>query len=114
MAKNGKSKRARLLLVGAAGVLVIVGLIVLITAFWVPPKWAPRHLDQTSAQNGVRKVLTDDYQAGTVTDVRCPAKQEVAKGKSFTCSAKVGGQQQKIKVTFLDDDGKYEVARPAV
>lgn len=114
MAKARKSKRTGPILVGAAGVVVIVGIIVLVTAFWVPPKWAPKNLDQNSAQDGVRKVLTADYQAGTVTDVKCPAKQKVAKGKSFTCSAKVGGQQQKIKVTFLDDDGKYEVARPAV
>ncbi len=43
-----------------------------------------------------------------MSDVKCPSGQRVKKGESFTCSVNLGGQDQKVTVTFIDDDGKYE------
>jgi len=113
MATPPKSnKKLRTALFAGGGVLVLVAAILLITAFaW--PGWAPKNLDQQAAQQGVQKILTEDYQASEVSDVKCPSGQRVKKGESFTCSVKVGGQDQKVTVTFIDDDGKYEVSRPS-
>ncbi|GAA1480215.1 hypothetical protein GCM10009624_06550 [Gordonia sinesedis] len=112
MAAGKPNRGPRTAMFAVGGALLLVALVVLLTAFWIPPKWAPRNLDQNAAQDGVKKVLTESYQASEVTDVRCPSGQRVKKGESFTCSVSVGGQQQRVKVTFLDDDGRYEVARP--
>ena len=109
--KSGSSKRTRTAIFGGIGALVVIAAIILITAFaW--PGWAPKSLDQNAVQDGVKQVLTKDYQATNVTDVSCPSGQSVEKGHSFTCTAMVGGQKQQVKVTILDDDGKYEVSRP--
>ncbi|NED61512.1 DUF4333 domain-containing protein [Streptomyces sp. SID10244] len=107
---QGKSGRRRLLLFGGGAAILILA-IVLITAF-VVPGWAPKTISQDAVQDGVKKVLTEDYQASEVSDVECPSGQRVEQGASFTCKATVGGQQQTVTVTFLDDDGKYEVSRP--
>ena len=61
----------------------------------------------------MQKILTEDYQASDVSDVQCPSGQRVETGASFTCSVTVGGQQQQVTVTFIDDDGRYEVSRPS-
>lgn len=109
--KSGSSKRTRTAIFGGIGAVVLIAAIILITAFaW--PGWAPKSLDQNAVQDGVKQVLTKDYQATNVTDVSCPSGQSVEKGHSFTCTAMVGGQKQQVKVTILDDDGKYEVSRP--
>ncbi|MFT4042018.1 MAG: DUF4333 domain-containing protein [Gordonia sp. (in: high G+C Gram-positive bacteria)] len=111
MATGSSRKGLRTLLIAGGTGLVLVAILVVVTAFaW--PGWAPKSLDQTAAQNGVKKVLTDDYQATEVSDVQCPSGQRVKKGNSFSCSVTVGGQKQTVKITFLDDDGKYEVGRP--
>ncbi|MDF3281905.1 DUF4333 domain-containing protein [Gordonia sp. N1V] len=94
----------------AVGAVLIVAAIAIVVTGWL--WWWPRELDQTAAQNGVKQVLTEQYQASDVSDVSCPSGQKVKKGNSFTCTATVGGQKQNVKVTFLDDDGKYQVARP--
>lgn len=94
----------------AVGAVLIVAAIAIVVTGWL--WWWPRELDQTAAQNGVKQVLTEQYQASDVSDVSCPSGQKVKKGNSFTCTVTVGGQKQNVKVTFLDDDGKYQVARP--
>ena len=108
---SGSSKDKRVALFGGIGAVVVIAAILLITAFaW--PGWAPKSLDQNAVQDGVKQVLTKDYQATDVSNVSCPSGQSVKKGSSFSCSVTVGGQKQQVKVTILDDDGKYEVSRP--
>lgn len=109
--KGGKGSRRTLLYIGGI-VAALIAAIVLITAFLVPG-WAPKKLSQDAVQDGVKKVLTEDYQATDVTAVTCPSGQKVEKGASFTCTATIAGQAQTVKVTILDNDGKYEVSRPA-
>jgi len=108
---SGSSNNKRMALIGGIGAAVVIAAILLITAFaW--PGWAPKSLDQNAVQDGVKQVLTKDYQATDVSNVSCPSGQSVKKGSSFSCSVTVGGQKQQVKVTILDDDGKYEVSRP--
>ncbi|GAC70280.1 DUF4333 domain-containing protein [Gordonia soli] len=112
MSSTGSSNKGlRTLFFAGGGLLIVAAAIVVITAFWLPG-WAPKNLSQDAAQDGVKSVLTDDYQATEVTNVSCPSGQRVKKGNSFSCSVTVGGQPQKVTVTFLDDEGKYEVGRP--
>ncbi|MFW0794775.1 DUF4333 domain-containing protein [Gordonia sp. CPCC 205515] len=108
--KSGKGSRRTLLYIGGI-VAALIAAIVLITAF-VVPGWAPKTLDQDALQDGVKKVLTEDYQATDVSEVSCPSGQKVETGATFTCTATISGQAQTVKVTILDDDGKYEVSRP--
>ena len=112
MATGKSNKTARTLMFVGGGALLLIAAIVLITAFLFPG-WAPKNLDQQAAQDGVQKILTEDYQASDVSDVQCPSGQRVETGASFTCSVTVGGQQQQVTVTFIDDDGRYEVSRPS-
>lgn len=112
MATGKSNKTARTLMFVGGGALILIAAIVLITAFLFPG-WAPKNLDQQAAQDGVQKILTEDYQASEVSDVQCPSGQRVETGASFTCSVTVGGQQQQVTVTFIDDDGRYEVSRPS-
>ncbi|MFW0785729.1 DUF4333 domain-containing protein [Gordonia sp. CPCC 206044] len=100
-----------LLLIGG-GLAVLIAAILLVTAF-VVPGWAPKKISQDAVQDGVKKILTEDYQAADVTEVQCPSGQKVDDGASFTCTATVGGQKQTVTITFVGDDGKYEVSRPA-
>ncbi|MDL9946152.1 DUF4333 domain-containing protein [Gordonia sp. ABSL11-1] len=109
-APSGRKGLRTVLLIGG-GLAVLIAAILLITAF-VVPGWAPKTISQSAVQDGVKKVLTEDYQATEVSDVQCPSGQRVEQGQSFSCTATVGGQQQTVTVTFLDDDGKYEVSRP--
>ena len=102
--------RRTVLLIGV-GAVVLIAAILLFTAF-VIPGWAPKTISQDAVQDGVRQVLTEDYQASDVSAVSCPSGQRVEEGSSFDCTATVGGQEQTVTVTFLDDDGTYEVSRP--
>ncbi len=111
MAKSSGGPSARTWLLAAAGGVALIVAILLITAFWLPG-WAPKSLSQTAVQDGVKQILTRDYQAADVSNVSCPSGEKVAKGHSFSCTVTIGGQQQQVKVTLLDDDGKYEVSRP--
>lgn len=97
--------------IGAAG-LVVIAAIVLITAFLVPG-WAPKTLSQDAAQQGVVRVLTDDYKSTNVSNAACPSGQRVKEGGSFTCTVKVGDRERKVTITFLDGKGNYEVSRPS-
>lgn len=111
MGQSTPKRSGTLYYVGAAG-LVAIAAIVLITAFLVPG-WAPKTLSQDAAQQGVVRVLTDDYKSTNVSDASCPSGQRVKEGGSFTCTVKVGDRERKVTVTFLDSKGNYEVSRPS-
>ncbi|WP_076478299.1 DUF4333 domain-containing protein [Williamsia sterculiae] len=112
MGVSQKRKRTPLL-IAAAALLTVAVVALLITAFWAPGFAVSKELSDTAAQNGVKTVLQNDYQAANVSDVSCPSGQKVKKDASFFCKATIDGAQQNVKITFLDDDGKYEVSRPS-
>ncbi|MGO4205177.1 DUF4333 domain-containing protein [Rhodococcus sp. TAF43] len=69
-------------------------------------------LDKVAAERGIEQILTESYGVRDVSAVQCPGKQEVADGSRFECTIVAGGTNQKVTVTFTDDEGTYEVSRP--
>lgn len=109
---SGGRSRVNKIVYALAALLVLGAAAVLITAFW-QPGWAPKNLSGSAAADGVTRVLTDDYGLSDVSDVSCPDGERVEQGASFTCSLQLSGQAQQVTVTFVDDDGTYEVSRPS-
>jgi hypothetical protein len=92
--------------VAAAGVAVV-----LILGFVVPGFFTTTVFDQQAVQDGVRRILTDEY--GQNADaVRCPLDQQVRQGTTFTCTATIDDKLRTVLITVKTDSGKYEVARP--
>lgn len=113
-ASMSPSKPRRPLLLGVIGGAVALVVVVLaVTAFWAPGFAVTTELSRSAAESGVKSVLVRDYQATDVSTVSCPDGQKVQKGSSFRCSVSIAGAQQQVTVTFLDDNGTYQVGRPA-
>jgi hydrogenase maturation factor len=93
-------------------VVALIAVVLAVTAFLVPGFAVTKVLSQEAAQEGVKTVLENDYEAENVENVNCPKDKEIKKGDSFTCTVTVGGANQQVKITFLDNDGKYEVGQP--
>jgi hypothetical protein len=92
--------------------VVLVVLAVLVLGFVTPGWFVTRVFDPEAVQTGVTKILTEDYAAGGVADVRCPTDVRVVAGATFTCDATVDGDPVKVPVRVTDGDGGYEVGRP--
>jgi Domain of unknown function (DUF4333) len=92
----------------AAAVVVAV----LVLGFVTPGWFVTRVFDPAAVQTGVAKILTDDYGAEGVADVRCPGGVGVTAGATFTCDATIDGDPVKIPVRVTDGSGRYEVGRP--
>jgi Domain of unknown function (DUF4333) len=95
----------------AVGVLVIAGA-VLAVLLATGRLSRTTTFDNTAVQNGVKDILTREYKIDNVSSVSCPSGQEVKAGRTFTCTATVGGQQRTINITVKTDAGEYEVGRP--
>jgi hypothetical protein len=95
-----------------AGVAAAVVAAVFVLGFVVPGWFVTRVLDSAAVQEGVAVVLTDDYGADGVADVRCPGSVEIVAGASFTCEATIDGDPITVPVRITNDDGGYEVGRP--
>lgn len=106
--QSGKSKKP--LIFGAIGVLVVLAAVVVALVFGV---FGKNTLDQSAAQAGVEKIVTESYGAKNVSNVQCPADQEVKSGNKFTCTLSIAGVKSNVTVTFVDDNGTYEVSRRA-
>ncbi|MCD7052827.1 DUF4333 domain-containing protein [Rhodococcus sp. BH2-1] len=86
----------------------------------VSPHWSaepptPRRismLDNAAAERSVQQILTESYGVSDASAVRCPEAQIVVQGESFECTLVASGANQKVTVTFIDDEGTYEVSRP--
>ena len=92
---------ARRVLAAAAAVLGFV---------W--PGWFnSKVFDTVSVQNGVKRILQDDYKI-SVNTVTCPSSMDVKVGNSYNCQVTVGGQTKTVQITIKTADGQYEVAQP--
>lgn len=92
------------------GVVVIAGVVVVLLA--VTGALGRTTFDQVAVQDGVKKILTEDYKIENVGEVSCPAGQEVEPGATFTCSASIDGQPRQVTITVKTDEGEYEVGQP--
>lgn len=68
--------------------------------------------DALEGDDGVKKILVEDYQLTDVEAVDCPANQKVKTGSEFDCLVSVDGKELKAKITVTSDDGEYQVGLP--
>ncbi|TDV44883.1 DUF4333 domain-containing protein [Actinophytocola oryzae] len=108
---------------GGAWIWVLMVVVVLgVAAFLVLGLVTPGFLntkvfDQSALQGdeGVKKILVNDYKYENIESVSCPADQEVKQGNKFDCTVKIGGDDPKdltVQITVTSDDGQYQVALP--
>lgn len=107
----------RRLWIGIGVGVVAVELLVLLVAALVLGTGNSTELDVAQAEAGVTRVLTDPvdgYGAQGVSAVRCNdgKNPSAEKGSSFTCTGSVNGDQRRIDVVVVDDDGTFEVDWP--
>ncbi|MGV0685013.1 DUF4333 domain-containing protein [Mycolicibacterium thermoresistibile] len=114
---EGSGPKSKMLLGVLGGVLGLVVIAVLVLGLWKPGFLITTKLDVNAAQTGVQQILTDEtngYGAKNVRDVVCNDGESptVKKDTSFTCEVSIDGTKRRVTVTFLDDDGTYQVGRP--
>jgi hypothetical protein len=101
-----------------AMVVVVLGVAAFLVLGLVTPGFLnTKVFDQAALQGeeGVKKILVNEYKMENVDSVSCPADQEVKTGNKFECTVKVGGDEPKdltVQITVTSDDGQYQVALP--
>jgi uncharacterized protein DUF4333 len=73
---------------------------------------AARVFDDGALEKGVRSALERGYDLTGIDQVRCPADQEVRKGRQFDCAVLISGENRTVTVTVRDESGEYEVSVP--
>jgi len=92
------------------GLLLIAGGVVAVLAF--TGRLGKTTFDNNAVQGGVRKILTDNYGIDKLSNVSCPAGQEVKVGKTFDCTVTIDNQQRTVTITVKSGGGDYEVSQP--
>ncbi|WP_103353329.1 DUF4333 domain-containing protein [Amycolatopsis sp. CA-128772] len=105
--KKPKSKKPALIALAAVLVLALGG-----GAAWLLGAFRGDVLDQQSLQDGVVKVLNENYGEPDVKNAQCPANEPTQNGTTFDCTVTIGGQQKKVTVRVLNDRPEYEVGAP--
>lgn len=108
-----EKKKSSLPLWLGVGVLVLILGTVAFLGFVAPGFFNNTTFDSTQMESGVKGVLSNQYQVANVESVDCPDDQPVEAGHSFECTATIGGQAKKVQIKVVDDEGKYEVGKPA-
>jgi uncharacterized lipoprotein len=63
-------------------------------------------LDKGDAEGEIEEKLK--AQNVDASSVECPDDMTAKKDETYTCKAKVGGKEVDVKLTMLDDDGKFQ------
>lgn len=105
---GGRSKLPLILIAALLVVLAAVGVL----GFVTPGFFVTKVFDSAAVQQGVQKVLTDNYGLA-VSAVTCGKDIKVANGATFQCDATIDGEQKKVPVTVTSATGDYQVGRPA-
>ncbi|HZM65432.1 MAG TPA: DUF4333 domain-containing protein, partial [Nakamurella sp.] len=73
--------------------------------------------DERQVSDGVTKVLTapgpGGYGLSGVSNVSCPAGEQVKAGASFQCTLQIDGADRTVTITVQDDNGVYQVGPPS-
>ena len=93
----------------AAAVVVAV----LVLGFVTPGWFVTRVFDPAAVQTGVAKILTDDYGAEGVADVRCPEESGSRRARRSPATRTIDGDPVKSPVRVTDGNGRYEVGPAA-
>ncbi|UOZ09693.1 DUF4333 domain-containing protein [Amycolatopsis sp. WQ 127309] len=97
--------------------LLIAGIVVLVLVLggggaWLLGAFRGDVLDQESLQDGVVKVLNENYGEPDVKNAQCPSNEAARNGTTFDCTVQIGGQAKKVTVRVLNDRPEYEVGAP--
>ncbi len=92
-------------------VVVVIAAAAAVLGFVYPGWFNSKVLDTSSVQDGVKRILQDDYKI-SVSTVSCPSNMDVKVGNSYTCTVTAGGQTKQVQITIKTADGQYEVAQP--
>ena len=106
-AKKPKSKKP-LLIAGVAVLVLAIGG----GAAWLLGAFRGDVLERQSLQDGVVKVLNENYGEPDVKNAQCPANEAAQNGTTFDCTVTIGGQEKKVTVRVLNDRPEYEVGAP--
>lgn len=106
-----KKKSNAALWVVAVLVVLLVGA-VLFLGFVAPAFFKKKIFDNTAVQNGIVKILKDEYKISDVGSATCSGENEVKPNTSFECKVQVGGKDKKVKINVKTEDGEYEVGQP--
>jgi hypothetical protein len=110
-AAGGKRKPPMPLIIGgAAGVVVIA--VVGVLGFVTPGFFVTRVFDSAAVEQGVARVLTQDFGISGVGEVSCGEAIPVKADSSFDCDATIDGQKVRVPVHVTSNEGNYEVGRP--
>lgn len=106
----GKKSGGKGLWIGVA-VAVVVLAAAGVVLFWKPGLLNSTVFDRAQMESDIQRVLQESYGL-QVDGVSCPGDQKVEEGHTFSCDATVGGQQQSVKITVVNDEGRYTVDKP--
>jgi hypothetical protein len=105
--------RKRTGLIWTIVVLVVVLAAAAAVLGFVWPGWFnSKVLDTSSVQNGVKRILQDDYKI-SVSTVTCPSNMDVKVGNTYSCQVTISGQTKNVQIKIKTTDGQYEVAQPS-
>lgn len=110
-----QKKKSGGLIWGIVAVLVLVVGAVVVLGFITPGWFTKRVFDQAAVQDGVKRILVDEYNADSakIEAVSCPEGEPVTKDHRFTCTLKYDGQEFSVDITVREEsNGQYEVANP--
>lgn len=82
------------------------------TSTTASPTTVRKVFDHQAMETSVLRVLADDYGIDRVQQVTCPPGKEVVDGSTFQCTAVIGGEAKRIKITVRGNDGEYMVSGP--
>ncbi len=106
--KKPKLAKKTLLIGGITAAVLVAGGI----GAWLLGAFAGDSLDQKSVEDGVVRVLNENYGEPDVKNVKCPSGEPVENGTTFDCSIDLSGQQKKVTVRVLNTTPEFEVGAP--
>lgn len=107
-----KSKNGLIIGIAAAVVIAIVAIVLLVG--WLTGAFFGKKFDNAAVNEGVTKVLKENYNEADTKDVTCNTDGvKVKEGSTFSCDATISGKSRTVQVKVLDDEGKYQVGAPS-
>lgn len=105
---------AGLLIIGLLlGILVLGGGVILFL-FW-QGTFTTYVMDNGKVEEAVAEILQDPedgFGIASVSSVSCPTDQEIVVKATFNCTVSIDGEEQRVPVDILNEDGDFRVNQP--
>ena len=92
-------------------IVVVLAAAAAVLGFVYPGWFTTKVFDTNSVQDGVKRILQDDYKV-SVSTVSCPSNMDVKVDNTYTCKVTAGGQTKDVLIRVKSADGQYEVDPP--